>query len=92
MPALSAAQTAPLLSTVPSWQLENGELVRIFKFGDFRDSMSFVNQLAELAEKAGHHPDIDIRYSKVRLCLVTHDVGGLTHKDFDLAAKIDKLV
>jgi 4a-hydroxytetrahydrobiopterin dehydratase len=92
MPALSAAQTAPLLSTVPSWQLENGELVRIFKFGDFRESMSFVNQLAELAEKAGHHPDIDIRYSKVRLGLVTHDAGGLTHKDFDLAAKIDKLV
>jgi 4a-hydroxytetrahydrobiopterin dehydratase len=92
MPALSAAQTAPLLSTVPSWQLENGELVRIFKFGDFRGSMSFVNQLAELAEEAGHHPDIDIRYNKVRLGLVTHDAGGLTLKDFDLAAKIDELV
>ena len=91
MHALSAAETASLLSTVPSWQLENGELVRTFQFGDFVASMSFVNQLAELAETAGHHPDIDIRYNKVRLGLVTHDAGGLTRKDFNLAAGIDKL-
>jgi 4a-hydroxytetrahydrobiopterin dehydratase len=50
-----------------------------------------VNKVGELAEHAGHHPDIDIRYNKVRLALVTHDAGGITEKDFDLAAKADEL-
>ena len=53
--------------------------------------MRFVNRVAELAEEAGHHPDIDIRYNRVRLALVTHDADGLTSKDFDLAARTDKL-
>jgi 4a-hydroxytetrahydrobiopterin dehydratase len=48
--------------------------------------------VGDLAEQAGHHPDIDIRYNKVRLGLVTHDAGGLTGKDFDLAASVNKLV
>jgi len=52
--------------------------------------MRFVNMVAELAEASGHHPDIDIRYSQVRLALVTHDAGGLTSKDFDLAGQADK--
>jgi 4a-hydroxytetrahydrobiopterin dehydratase len=52
--------------------------------------MRFVNQVADLAEEAAHHPDIDIRYNRVRLALVTHDAGGLTAKDFDLAAGADK--
>jgi 4a-hydroxytetrahydrobiopterin dehydratase len=53
--------------------------------------MQFVNSVAEMAEGAGHHPDIDIRYNKVRLALVSHDAGGLTERDFDLAAGIDSL-
>ena len=92
MPALSATEAASLLSTLPSWQVESGELVRTFQFGDFLGSIAFVNQLAPLAEAKGHHQDIDIRYNRVRLGLVTHDAGGLTAKDFDLAAQIDKLV
>jgi 4a-hydroxytetrahydrobiopterin dehydratase len=90
MPALSKDQTASLLKTLPNWEIIAGELVRIYKFEDFRASMRFVNQVAELAEAAGHHPDIDIRYNKVRLALVTHDAGGLTNKDFDLATQADK--
>jgi 4a-hydroxytetrahydrobiopterin dehydratase len=54
-------------------------------------SLAFVNKVGELAEKAGHHPDIDIRYNRVRLALVTHDAGGLTAKDFDLAASADTI-
>jgi 4a-hydroxytetrahydrobiopterin dehydratase len=54
--------------------------------------MRFVNHVADLAEKAGHHPDIDIPYNRVRLALVTHDEGGLTAKDFDLAGETSKLV
>ena len=91
MPALSAQQADALLKTLPAWQIEAGELVRIFKFEDFRAAMGFVNQVAELAEEAGHHPDIDIRYNRIRLALVTHDAGGLTSKDFDLAGRADKL-
>lgn len=92
MPALSAQEANALLSSVPAWQIEAGELVRIFTFKDFRESLRFVNQVGELAEEAGHHPDIDIRYNRVRLALVTHDAGGLTCKDFELAGRADKLL
>ncbi|HUH63814.1 MAG TPA: 4a-hydroxytetrahydrobiopterin dehydratase [Terracidiphilus sp.] len=91
MSALSSAEVESRLKSLPGWSVESGELVRTFQFKDFRASMAFVNQVADLAEDAGHHPDIDIRYNKVRLALVTHDQGGLTAKDFDLAAKTDKL-
>ncbi len=92
MTSLSASEIAHRLSSLPQWTVQAGELVRTFTFADFRASLAFVNQVADLAEEAGHHPDIDIRYNKVRLALVTHDAGGLTAKDFDLAAKADKAV
>jgi 4a-hydroxytetrahydrobiopterin dehydratase len=90
MAALSAEKAASLLATLPEWEIKAGELVRTYKFEDFVAALGFVNRVAVLAEKAGHHPDIDIRYNKVRLALVTHDAGGLTGKDFDLAAQADK--
>jgi 4a-hydroxytetrahydrobiopterin dehydratase len=92
MAAFSAEKAASLLTTLPQWEIKAGELVRIYKFEDFVTALEFVNRIAVLAEKAGHHPDIDIRYNKVRLALVTHDAGGLTSKDFDLAAQADKAV
>jgi 4a-hydroxytetrahydrobiopterin dehydratase len=92
MPALTTAEIAAHLPKVPAWQVENGELVRTFKFDDFRAAMRFVNQVADFAEEAAHHPDIDIRYNRVRLTLATHDAGGLTAKDFNLAAQADRLV
>jgi 4a-hydroxytetrahydrobiopterin dehydratase len=91
MPSLSNKEIESQLVTVPDWQIESGELVRTFLFKDFRASLAFVNKVGDLAESAGHHPDIDIRYNKVRLALVTHDAGGITQKDFDLAAGADKL-
>jgi 4a-hydroxytetrahydrobiopterin dehydratase len=91
MPPLSDSEIKSRLVAVPDWQVESGELVRLFLFKDFRASLAFVNKVGDLAENAGHHPDIDIRYNKVRLALVTHDAGGLTQKDFDLAAAADKL-
>ena len=90
MPALSPQEIASQLSSLPAWQVEAGELVRTFQFKDFVAAMTFVNRVAELAEAAGHHPDIDIRYNKVRLGLVTHDAGGLTQKDFNLAVEADQ--
>ena len=92
MAALSAEQATSMLTTLPDWEIKAGELVRTYKFEDFLTALGFVNRVAELAEKAGHHPDIDIRYNKVGLALVTHDAGGLTSKDFDLAAQADKAV
>jgi 4a-hydroxytetrahydrobiopterin dehydratase len=78
------------LAAVPRWKEQNNEIVRTFEFRDFRVALGFVNKVGDLAEKAGHHPDIDIRYNKVKLALTTHDAGGLTGKDFDLAAEIDR--
>jgi 4a-hydroxytetrahydrobiopterin dehydratase len=79
------------MKSIPLWNLERGELVRHREFQNFVEAMQFVNSVAELAEGAGHHPDIDIRYNKVRLALISHDAGGLTERDFDLAAGIDSL-
>lgn len=71
--------------------LENKKLERKFKFGDFKESMSFVNEVADIAEAEQHHPDIKIFYSLVTITLWTHAVGGLSENDFILAAKIDKI-
>jgi 4a-hydroxytetrahydrobiopterin dehydratase len=92
MPILSPAEIVSCLPACHDWQIENGELARTFQFGTFPDAVAFVNKVAGLAEEAGHHPDIDIRYNRVRLALVSHDAGGLTGKDFALAAAADRLV
>jgi 4a-hydroxytetrahydrobiopterin dehydratase len=92
MAALSPAEIAHSLTAIPDWQLEKGALARSFSFTDFREAMSFVNSVAAVAERAGHHPDIDIRYNKVNLALSSHDAGGITAKDFSLAAEIGKIL
>lgn len=92
MTTLSHSEIALRLSSLPSWEVAYGELVRTFSFRDFRAALEFVNRVGDLAETAAHHPDIDIRYNKVRLVLVTHDTGSLTERDFELAASISKLL
>jgi 4a-hydroxytetrahydrobiopterin dehydratase len=92
MARLSPSEITERLSHTSDWLIESGELVRTFKFPDFVSAIAFVNRVAEVAEAAGHHPDIDIRYNRVRLALVTHDAGGLTGKDFDLAARANEFV
>jgi 4a-hydroxytetrahydrobiopterin dehydratase len=91
MSKLSPEEATSRLATLPDWQIENGELTRTFSFESFLAALAFVNRVGERAEQAGHHPDIDIRYNRVRLSLVTHDAGGLTAKDFELAAVADRL-
>jgi 4a-hydroxytetrahydrobiopterin dehydratase len=91
MAALSQSEIDTRLSSLSAWGIQGGELTRTFTHQDFRTALAFVNKVGDLAEKAGHHPDIDIRYNKVRLGLVTHDAGGLTAKDFELASAVDKL-
>lgn len=91
MTRLTAAQIKTALRTVPDWKKRDATIRRIYVFKDFVAGMRFVNRVAKLAEKACHHPDMDIRWNKVTLTLTTHDAGGLTVKDFDLARKFDGL-
>lgn len=78
------------LRSLSGWKLDDGdEIERTFEFPDFQQAMAFVNRVAEAAEAADHHPDISIKYNRVKLGLSTHSEGGLTAKDFDLAAQID---
>jgi 4a-hydroxytetrahydrobiopterin dehydratase len=88
---LDEAQIQAALATVPQWQRNGDVIARVFQFKDFPDAMKFVNAVAELAEQAQHHPDIDIRWNKVTLALSTHDAGGLTEKDFALARECNAL-
>jgi 4a-hydroxytetrahydrobiopterin dehydratase len=80
---------AAQLRRTPGWEQVGVEIRRTYRLGDFRQALAFVNRVGELAERAGHHPDIDIRYNTVTLALTTHDAGGLSAKDFDLARAID---
>ena len=73
------------------WGLDGHHLVKDLTFADFREAMAFVNRVAELAEERNHHPDITISWNKVGLRLTTHDRGGLTDFDFDLARAVDRL-
>ena len=75
-----------------SWERENDEIVREWRFDGFTEAIAFVNRVAEAAEEANHHPDIFIHgWNKVRLSLTDHSAGGLTEKDFAMAAKFDEL-
>jgi 4a-hydroxytetrahydrobiopterin dehydratase len=92
MTVISAGDADRRLAGMPGWKVDAGELVKTFSFKDFREAIAFVNRVGEAAESAGHHPDIDIRYNRVRLALITHDAGGLTEKDFNLASAINQMV
>ncbi|EKD90996.1 MAG: hypothetical protein ACD_30C00052G0014 [uncultured bacterium] len=77
------------LKAVHEWFLIGDTIVREYKFKDFKEAMSFINRVADLAEEEGHHPDIFVSYNKVKLTLMTHAAGGLTENDFIMAAKIN---
>jgi 4a-hydroxytetrahydrobiopterin dehydratase len=80
------------MKRVPEWELlKNKSIERTFEFDDFLAAIDFVNGVAEIAEQEEHHPNIDVRFNKVRLVLSTHSEGGLTETDFDVAEKIDTL-
>ena len=91
MTLLSKAQIEDALQHLDGWKQDQGALVREFTHKDFVAAFAFVAQLALMAEKAGHHPDIDIRYNKVRVALVSHDAGGITAKDAAMATAIQKI-
>ena len=90
-PKLTDAEVSDALKSLPSWAVKNSSLCKTFVFAGFTQAIDFVNKVAEAAERADHHPDIDVRYNKVTLALTTHDSGGLTENDAALAREADSL-
>ncbi len=91
MAVLDSNQIAQELQQLPGWSASDKAIERRYEFKDFAAAMAFVNRVAELAEAADHHPDIDIRYNKVVLALISHDSGGVTARDVKMARKINGL-
>ncbi len=73
------------------WEREGDEILKVYEFDDFPSAIKFVTGVAKLADRYDHHPDIDIRYTKITCTLSTHDAGGITQKDLNLAAELDQL-
>jgi 4a-hydroxytetrahydrobiopterin dehydratase len=90
-PRLTDEELDQLLNApdAPEWQLAGGRLLKTVKCQGFVGALAFVEAVGALAEEADHHPDIDIRYNRVTLALITHDSDGITWRDVDLARKID---
>ncbi len=88
---LTAAEVASRLASIPAWRVEGPFLEREFRFGSYLEALSFVNRVAGLAEAHDHHPDLLLSWRRVKVSLTTHDAGGLTARDFALAAAIDAL-
>ena len=88
-PKLSEEEITEHLAKLPGWSRTGEEITKTYEFKDFSHALGFVNQVGEAAESVQHHPDIDVRYNKVTLMLTTHDSGGLTRNDVDLAAACD---
>ena len=80
------------LDELGDWEREDKEIHKVFEFDDFTAAIKFVNEVASMANRYDHHPDIDIRWNKVRLALSTHSEGGLTSLDFDLANDIEQSI
>jgi 4a-hydroxytetrahydrobiopterin dehydratase len=91
MPVLTDVEVKQSLGRLKGWQQSGKAIQRIFEFPDFKAAMQFVNKVAEAAEQTQHHPDIDIRYNKVTMGLVSHDSGGVTEKDMRMAEKINQI-
>jgi 4a-hydroxytetrahydrobiopterin dehydratase len=89
---LERQQVAEALQKLSNWTLQGDQIERLLTFENFVDAMIFVNKVAEIAEEEGHHPEIRIVYNRVMLALTTHDAGGLTSKDFQMARRIDELL
>ena len=89
---LSPEEIDTLADQITGWRIvKNHHLAKEYKTSEFADGLEWVNRVGALAEKEGHHPDIELSWGRVAIKLTTHDAGGLTRNDFILAAKIDRL-
>ena len=89
MPLLAEDEVRRRIASLAGWELHGREIQRTYAFKGFAQAMTFVNRVAALAEQADHHPDMLVQFSKVTLTLSSHDAGGLTERDFNLASQID---
>lgn len=92
MQLLNNEQMVHALQHLPDWHLHNGAIAKEFLFADFSAAFAFMTRVALIAEKMDHHPDWSNTYNRVRISLMTHDKGGLTKRDTDLALEIEKLL
>lgn len=88
---LSNTEVKTKLASLSGWEKSDDTIEKLYKFKNFTEAIAFVNKLVEPANAAGHHPDLSISYNKVTINLTSHDAGGLTQKDFDLAATFEQL-
>lgn len=91
MAHLSEQEIHQKLKSLDGWKSTSGGIQKQYELGNFLSAMNLVNRVADLAEEASHHPDILISYDKVTFTLITHDAGGITEKDFDLAERIEAI-
>jgi 4a-hydroxytetrahydrobiopterin dehydratase len=89
---LSDAQISDRLSSMDGWSLKNGKIHREFRFGDFSEAWGFMSRVALLAEQMNHHPEWFNVWNKVRIDLSTHDVGGVSRLDLDMAGSINQMI
>jgi 4a-hydroxytetrahydrobiopterin dehydratase len=89
---LEEEELTSALKKCPEWEYEKKHITRTIEFEEFMEGIDFVNDVGEISEEAQHHPDIMIKHTKVTLKLTTHDVGGVTALDIQLAQRIDNLV
>ncbi len=88
---LNETEIQSRVSALPDWQVQGQSIEKTFQFKDFVTAIDFVNKLVEPAEAAGHHPDLAISYNKVTVSLTSHDAGGLTGADFEMAQKVSQM-
>jgi len=86
---LSDLEIKRAMGPLPGWTRKGNVLIKTYEFAKFADGIRFVDRVAELADSMNHHPDIDVRYTRITFSLSTHDVGGITQKDLDLAKGIE---
>ncbi len=91
MTALSDIEIQRGLGSLPGWSRKGDTILKSYHFATFPDGIAFIGKVAQIAEGMAHHPDIDIRYTKVSFVLSTHDAGGITMKDLELAMAIEAL-
>jgi 4a-hydroxytetrahydrobiopterin dehydratase len=91
MAVLTDSEVHQALGRLHGWHRNGIAIQRTFQFSDFKSAMEFVNKVADAAEQANHHPDIDVRYNKVTISLVSHDSGGVTSRDLRMAERINQI-
>jgi 4a-hydroxytetrahydrobiopterin dehydratase len=93
LPRLTEQEQKNLIAELGNWNIDrDGHLSKVIKLDDFQAALALANQVGEIAESEGHHPDLLVRWGELAVTIWTHKVNGLTESDFILAAKIDQLI